>query len=368
MRRKKEKQWRGRFRISALVWCLFVLLTATVFAPSIKAAEPEIGTGTEDDRSGWEGSLYFAVEQDQAILADCQEDVTSVTIPAEFRGYPVTEIGEEEFAFCENLTKISIPQHIQKIGNGAFSHATKLAKVSFEGGLESIGQEAFAYCYSLKKIELPKGITELPRGIFYQCLSLERVTVPSGVKMVQGGVFANCPMLKAVLLPKTIEKISSYDCFHSGSAYVLYTETEKDPIYQAQDGLGQIDPYYSWWYGGASLYDNENALSVHFVPVAKAPALDKTKKGVLAITWKSRGNSIAGYEIEYARDKSFTKDAKTVKHTLKNPDSSGTDTVKKTLKGVKSKETWYVRIRAYETCSGVKVYGGYSKAKKLVVP
>lgn len=343
---------------------LLVILGVGVMPSFVHAAE----VGADGKEVIQEGVLYFSIKEGEAVLADCQESASSVVIPAEFQGYPVTEIGEEAFACCDKLTQITIPKSIQRIGDKAFSYATKLTKVSFEGSLECIGEEAFAYCYSLKKIELPKGITELPRNIFYQCLSLERVTVPSGVTMVQSGVFLNCPNLKTVLLPKTIERISSYDCFYSGVDYILYTETEKDALYQAQDALGQVDPYYSWWYGGGSLYDNENSPRVHFLPVAKTPTLDKSKKGVLALTWKSRGNDIAGYEIEYAKDKNFTKDVKTVKHTLKNPDPSGTDTIKKTLKGVKSKQTWYVRIRAYETCSGAKVYGAYSKAKKVVVP
>ncbi len=38
-----------------------------------------------------------------------------------------------------------------------------------------------------------------------------------------------------------------------------------------------------------------------------------------------------------------------------------------TIKNLKSGKKYYVRVRAYKTVSGVKIYGSYSKAKTVTV-
>ena len=65
---------------------------------------------------------------------------------------------------------------------------------------------------------------------------------------------------------------------------------------------------------------------------------------------------MSGYQIKYSTSKSF-KNAK-VKNT------SGTTY---TLKSLKSKKNYYVKVRAYKNVSGNKIYGSYSKTFKVIV-
>ncbi len=69
-----------------------------------------------------------------------------------------------------------------------------------------------------------------------------------------------------------------------------------------------------------------------------------------------REKSVSGYEIQYSLKKNF-KSAKKV--TLKK-DSS----ISKTIKKLKSKKYYYVRVRTYKTFNGKKYYSAWSKAVK----
>ncbi len=82
----------------------------------------------------------------------------------------------------------------------------------------------------------------------------------------------------------------------------------------------------------------------------------KLSKGRLRIKWKKVPNA-SGYQIQYALNKKFTKKAK--KKLLTK--------TKTTLKKLKRKKTYYVRVRAYRLDGTKKVYGKWSKRVKVKV-
>ena len=87
------------------------------------------------------------------------------------------------------------------------------------------------------------------------------------------------------------------------------------------------------------------------------------KKGELSVKWKTVGTD--GYQIQYALNKTFTKGKRT-----KNIDWLKS---KITLKKLKSKKKYFVRIRAYNKKYYIfsdgyyKVYGPWSNVKKCRV-
>ncbi len=89
------------------------------------------------------------------------------------------------------------------------------------------------------------------------------------------------------------------------------------------------------------------------VKVSKTTA---KKKGVV-VTWKKVKN-VTGYEIQLATDKKFKKNKKTVKVNKQNAS-------KKTVKKLKSKKKYYVRVRTYKVVNGKKVYSKWSKVKSV---
>ena len=74
------------------------------------------------------------------------------------------------------------------------------------------------------------------------------------------------------------------------------------------------------------------------------------------LKWK-RVKNVKGYQISYSTNKKFKRSTK-IKYTIKT-----TFTVKK----MKKKKIYYVRIRAYTILNGKKVYGKWSSAKKIKI-
>ena len=68
--------------------------------------------------------------------------------------------------------------------------------------------------------------------------------------------------------------------------------------------------------------------------------------------------SVSGYEIQLATDKKFKKNKKTI--TIKKQ-----KTTKATVKKLKAKKKYYVRVRTYKTVNGKKVYSAWSKIKTV---
>ncbi len=83
----------------------------------------------------------------------------------------------------------------------------------------------------------------------------------------------------------------------------------------------------------------------------------KDGKRKLRVSWIGKNKD--GYQLQYARDKSFKKDKKTKNMSWRKSSV--------TLKKLKSKKTYYVRVRAYKNSDGAKLYGPWSKVKKCRV-
>ena len=90
----------------------------------------------------------------------------------------------------------------------------------------------------------------------------------------------------------------------------------------------------------------------------KATKVTSLKAGTKAFTVKySKQTSGAGYEIQYSTSKKF-KSAKVVK-------ISKNKTVSKTIKKLKAKTTYYVRVRTIKKVGKTTYKSAWSSAKKI---
>lgn len=103
-----------------------------------------------------------------------------------------------------------------------------------------------------------------------------------------------------------------------------------------------------------ALTNAKAALVKKKVTVPKVSAT--LKAGKKKVTVKIKKAKVSGYQIKYATNKSFKK-AK-VKNTTKT---------NVTIKSLKSKSKCYVKVCAYKVVNGKKIYGSYSKVKKVTV-
>lgn len=84
--------------------------------------------------------------------------------------------------------------------------------------------------------------------------------------------------------------------------------------------------------------------------------LSKGKKK-FTVTW-AKVSGVKGYQIQYSSDKKFKKNNKSVTVTKQK-------TTKATVKKLKSKKKYYVRVRTYKTVNGKKIYSSWSKVKSV---
>lgn len=88
----------------------------------------------------------------------------------------------------------------------------------------------------------------------------------------------------------------------------------------------------------------------------------KAGKKSFKATWKTQKTQTTGYQLTYSTDKKFSKKVKTT--TV-----SKNGTVKKTVKKLSKKKTYYVKVRTYKTVKSgkktIKLYSGWSAAKKV---
>ena len=102
-------------------------------------------------------------------------------------------------------------------------------------------------------------------------------------------------------------------------------------------------------------------------PTAPAQAVKKPKstsikkakgsKKAVALEWK-KVSGVKGYQVQVATDKKFKKNKKTVNIKKQK-------TTKTTIKKLKAKKKYYVRVRTYKIVNGKKVYSSWSKVKSV---
>lgn len=96
----------------------------------------------------------------------------------------VTNIQDEAFYMCKNLTSVTIPESVTSIGKNAFEYCRNLIRVTLSNGLRSIGDSAFASCGGLKEIIIPISVVSIGNEAFLYCDSLtiycETENEPSG--------------------------------------------------------------------------------------------------------------------------------------------------------------------------------------------
>ena len=82
-----------------------------------------------------------------------------------------------------------------------------------------------------------------------------------------------------------------------------------------------------------------------------------SKRKALVVYW-NKVSGVDGYHIQLATDKKFKKNRKSLIVAKQNAS-------KKTVKNLKAKKKYYVRVRAYKNVNGKKVYGKWTKVKSV---
>ena len=187
-----------------------------------------------------------------------------IEIPAELDGKKVTSIYYYAFNGNNNVTKVTLPEGLQKIDMMAFANSGSLKSINIPDSLTVIGNGAFSSCSALESIEispyhktfgvckdvlfqkknmtllryfgkekdtyevfwgikcigedafncsemstiiLPDSLTEIAFCGFIGCEKLKNISIPNGVKSIGGQAFCFCESLETITIPASVNKI-----------------------------------------------------------------------------------------------------------------------------------------------------------------
>ena len=111
-------------------------------------------------------------------------------------GERITTIGEDAFFDCNVLDNVTIPDSVTSIGDCAFCCCYNLQTISLGKNIETIGDDhivglydgVFYACHKLSKITIPEKVEKIEYGTFTGCRKLESITLPAGLKSFEASL------------------------------------------------------------------------------------------------------------------------------------------------------------------------------------
>lgn len=339
---------------------------------------------------------------EENTFGDCKS-LTSIMIPNS-----VTAIGNSAFYDCSSLTSVTIPNSVTTIGNNAFNYCSSLTSVIIPDSVTAIGSSAFDGCSSLTSVTLSNSITRIEENAFSECKSLTSIAIPASVQEIASGAFSWCENLKQVVLlnPNTQIDQTAFtytlwqdrdqtsaggnnNTITAPTTYVLssvspsvssvvYNGREQKPSVVVTDTAGQVKDAsnYTITYSNnvnvgqatitvTGIGNCTGTVTATFTILPKGTKLSKVtaKKKKALVKWKKQTAQTTGYQIQYGRNAKFNGAKIT---TIKK-----NKTVSATLKKLKAKKRYYVRIRTYKNVQingrSTQLYSNWSKAKTVKV-
>lgn len=116
----------------------------------------------------------------------------------------ITRLGSFAFAYCSNLTDISIPAQATSIGYRTF-YCSGIEYARFQGNsIKEISRGSFEGASFLKSIYLPSSVTFIDQSAFYGCASLTTVDIPSpDLTYIGDSAFYQCRKLNSITIAST---------------------------------------------------------------------------------------------------------------------------------------------------------------------
>lgn len=317
------------------------------------------------DISG-QGNMYD-FEYDTQPWSEYKDKIISVSIDAD-----VCNIGEYAFNGCSSLKKVSLSEatpesDLFSIGAYSFAECSGITDVSLPESEYFIDDTAFAGCGGgltinsdceyVKNYCSGKGISLHTHTYVFDgkipatcgCAGYDKYVCECGKvdvrNVVDSNVNHNFELVTDIASTYDEMGVKGYQCTECGTYY----EDETDV-------LPKID-------NDNNKEDNTGKTAASSGKKAKRPGkvmhVNLFSNGKqIKVVWRKKAG-ISGYQLQYSRNRKFTKNKKTVK--------AGKYKNHKVIKKVKKGKTYYVRIRAYRKVAAKKVYGKWSRVKKIKI-
>ena len=127
----------------------------------------------------------------------------------------VKVIGRSAFAWCSNLTGLTIPDGVEKIGERAFDNSG-ITSLELPDSVTVIENSALINCSSLTSLKLSANLTKIG-DYALSGIGVESLALPASVTSIGSQAFRSCGSLKSLVIPASVTSIGNY-AFDSCSA------------------------------------------------------------------------------------------------------------------------------------------------------
>ena len=243
------------------------------------------------------------------------------------------------------------------------------------------GKEAYYKCEGCGKfyedVLGTKEITDLASwGNIAKIAHTTKHTVTKATPTANGKIVNYCSVCKKTLSTTVIPKAS---IIKLKATSLTYNGKVRTPKVIVKDRTGKTlvkNTDYTVSYAKGRKYVGKYAVKItfkgkysgtktlYFTIKPKATSISSLKAGSKKFTvkWKKQATQTTGYQVQVATNKKFKKNKKTV--TIKKQ-----KTTKTTVKKLKAKKKYYVRVCTYKTVKingkSIRIYSGWSKAKTV---
>lgn len=174
-----------------------------------------------------EDGFTYLVKDGQAKIYEYIGEDTSIVIPTEVDGYPVTALANNLFRKSD-VESIKIEAQIMKLPERCFEYSklktivmpdsltsinefcfasSELTEIDIPDSVSYIGQNAFLGCKSIECIVIPASMYQIGESAFNLCKGLTRVVFHDNVNYIGSYAFANCSHLKSIEIPDSVDSI-----------------------------------------------------------------------------------------------------------------------------------------------------------------
>ncbi len=357
-----------------------------------------------------DSQFTYELKEDNTAKITASTAMGNVIIPSEIDGHTVTEIGARVFYAKSGIYTISIPATVTSIGEWdyAFSYCYSLTAITVdEANPKFCSQDGVLYtkdksvlynfpcAKSTASYRVPATVDHICCTAFASARYLKKLYLDGKDTYWMGFTFYNTGQMTIYYIPGGLSELYVQNhtkngrCNESDELYPKYRLITEDGKEDDSSGNGGTTgdgntPGNGGTSGGGNTSGNggtsgggnnsgagDTSGNGNSTNPGKPPVNEQIKVGKTSLkTLKNQSGRKArisykkvagakGYEIVYSTSKKFTK-----KTTGKIRTKNNSYTIKKLKKG----KTYYFKVRAYKlNKQNKKVYGPYSKAKKLKI-
>ena len=194
--------------------------TYTIYFTDGTTFEFTITNGKDGETSKSQGTFgldYYPLDDGTlGVKVGKAQYLSIIVIPEEYEGIKVTQILDNAFSHCSNLTSIEIPASVTSIGSYAFSGCSSLTSITIPESVTSIGSGAFDNCSNLIYNEFNNayylGNEDNPYLVLIEVLDklITSFEVNVDTKVIYYNAFSNCSYLTSIEIPASVTSIGSY--------------------------------------------------------------------------------------------------------------------------------------------------------------